>query len=54
MSRAVGGNGEVDLIDSWDTYKLWMIDLTEPFDGEVEIVDENGYIRTVVVETPMP
>ena len=54
VSRAVGGNGEVELVDSWDIYKLWMIDLTEPFDGEVEVVDENGFTRTVVVETPMP
>lgn len=49
-----GGSGDVELIDSCRTYNLYMIDLPDPVDGAVDVIDENGEIQHVKVETPMP
>ena len=49
VSLAVGGNGEVELIDSNPRWNLWMIDLAGPTNGSVTIDD-----MIVEIETPMP
>lgn len=54
VSLALGGNGELWLVDSGDDWNLWTIDLPAPYDGTIKVVDKSGLSHTVDVETPLP
>ncbi len=49
VSERLGGSGKVQLVDNGKLWNLWMIDIPEPFTGQVDV----GEYR-VDVETPLP
>jgi hypothetical protein len=52
ISKALGGSGEVDLVDEveydGEKHPLWHMDLPGPYDGRLEVSFD------VYVETPLP